>query len=135
MIMVDYIDDLLKFDMLAVKDDNVLFNVVSNRCYEYFKTTQQEVYDKKWHLVGGSIYVFNFEKESTKLIFNEWYEAEKNGIFGSQEEQASDRLQGHRMDEAVIAMAMYLNGVEPTSPEDARYCWVDNPIFIKKHFK
>lgn len=135
MIMVDYIDDLTKFEMMAVKDDNVLYNVVSDRCYKYFGDTKAEVMSKEWHLVGGSIYYFDFEKESANLIFNSWLEAEKAGIFGSQEEQASERLQGHRMDEAVMSLCMYYNNVEPTSPEDARYCWVENPMFIKKHFK
>lgn len=135
MIMIDVIDDLLRFEMMAVKDDNVLYNVISDSCYKYFKETKQNVYDKDWHLVGGSIYTFDFEKESANLIFNSWLEAEKAGMFGSQEEQASDRLQGHRMDEAVMALCMYFNGIEPVSADEARYCWAENPIFIKKHFK
>ncbi len=135
MILIDIIDDLLKFDMMAVKDDNLLYNVVSNNCYDYFGLTQKQVLDNKWHLVGGSIYTFNFEKDSANQIFNRWFDAEKRRMFGSQQEQASEKLQGHRMDEAVMAICMYQNGIEPTSPEDARYCWVENPIFIKKHFK
>jgi hypothetical protein len=135
MIMVDKIDDLLKFEMMAVKDDNVLYNVVSNRCYEYFDETQQNVYEEQWHLVGGSLYWFDFTKEATQKIFSEWLSAEEAGIFGSQQEQASEQLQGHRMDEAVMAIAMYQNGIEPVGPDVARYCYGDNSMFIKRHFK
>jgi hypothetical protein len=135
MILIDTIDDLMKFEMMAVKDDNVLYDKVSNVCYKYFGLTQKEVYDRDYHLVGGSIYTFDFEKESANQIFNRWLDAEKMRMFGSQTEQASEQLQGHRMDEAVMALAMYEAGIEPTSPEDARYCWVENPMFIKKHFK
>jgi hypothetical protein len=135
MILIDTIDDLMKFEMMAVKDDNVLWDKVSNACYNYFGIAKQDVFENKWHLVGGSIYYFDFEKESANKIFNRWLTAEKMRMFGSQTEQASEQLQGHRMDEAVMALAMYEAGIEPTSPEDARYCWVDNPMFIKKHFK
>lgn len=135
MVMVDKIDDLMKFTMMAVKDDNVLFNVVSDACYLHFGITKKEVFEKDWHLVGGSIYYFDFEKESANKIFNRWYRAEIAGMFGSQEEQASERLQGHRMDEAVMALAMYEEGIEPVSADEARYCWAKNPMFIKKHFK
>lgn len=135
MIMVDKIDALFKFEVMAVKDDNVLYNVVSNRCYKHFDLTKEFVEKEKWHLVGGSIYYFDFDTEKARNIFDDWFVAEKVGIFGSQTEQASEQLQGHRMDEAVMAMCMYSHGVEPTSAEDARYCWVENPMFIKKHFK
>lgn len=135
MIMVDKIEDILKFEMMAVMDDNVLYNVVSDRCYKYFRETKQNVYEHGWHLVGGSIYWFDFTKESANNIFTTWLEAEKAGMFGSQQEQASEQLQGHRMDEAVMALAMYFNNVEPVSADEARYCWAKNPMFIKKHFK
>jgi hypothetical protein len=135
MIMVDEIDDLFKFEMMAVKDDNLLYNLVSNKCYEYFKLTKKEVYDKSWHLVGGSIYWFDFESINAQMIFNRWYQAEVAGKFGSQQEQASEQLQGHRMDEAVMALAMYEAAIEPIDAQTARYCNESNPMFIKKHFK
>lgn len=135
MVMTDYIDQILKFDVLAVKDDNPLYPVMSDRCYNYFGETKAEVMRKEWHLVGGSLLYFDFEKESANLIFNSWMEAEKAGIFGNQAEEASEQLQGHRHDEAVLALCMYYNGVEPSSAEDARYCWVENPMFTKNHFK
>lgn len=135
MIMIDIIDDILKFEMMAVMDDNVLYNVVSDRCYKHFGETKKDVHDRGWHLVGGSIYWFDFTKEATNYIFAAWLEAEKAGMFGSQQEQASEQLQGHRMDEAVMALAMYRNDIIPVSAEEARYCWASNPMFIKKHFK
>ena len=135
MVLVDKIDDLFQFEMMSVKDDNVLYNVVSDACYQYFKMTKEEVQRKEWRLVGGSIYYFDFEKPSANRIFNSWYRAEIAGMFGSQEEQASEKLQGHRMDESVMALSMYKEGIEPVSMEVARYCNENNPMFIKKHFK
>lgn len=135
MVLNGPIDYLSQFEMMAVKDDNKLFNVVSNRCYQYFGITQQEVFDEGWHLVGGSIYYFDFASERTENIFNTWMEAEKKGMFGSQTEQATDQLQGHRMDEAVMALCMYFNGIEPQSMEASSYCHDHNPIWTKLHFK
>lgn len=135
MILVDKIDDLLKFEMMAVKDDNKLHNLVSDRCYQFYKLTREEVLEEAWHLVGGSIYYFDFNTEVANRIFDTWFEAERLGLFGSQREQASELLQGHRMDEACMALAMYFNDLEPTSMHDARYCTENNPMFIKKHFK
>jgi hypothetical protein len=135
MIMVEPIEDILKFEMMAVMDDNLLYNVVSDKCYAHFGETQKDVHDKGWHLVGGSIYWFDFDREATVKIFDAWMEAEKLGLFGSQYEQASEQLQGHRMDEAVMSLAMYQNNIIPVSAEEARYCWASNPMFIKKHFK
>lgn len=135
MILVDKVDDLFKFEMMAVKDDNKLYNLVSNKCYDHFHLTQEEVKEKGWHLVGGSIYYFDFNTQVANEIFAAWYDAERKGIFGSQHEQASEQLQGHRMDEAVMAIVMYMNGVEPVGPDVARYCNGESPMFRKVHFK
>lgn len=135
MILVDKIDDLFQFEMMAVKDDNPLHNLISDRCRKNYLLTNEQIKDRQWHLVGGSIYYFDFEKEVTRKIFETWKSAEEKGLFGSQEEEASGRLQGHRLDEACMAVSMYLHGVEPTPMEQARYCIEKDPMFIKKHFK
>lgn len=136
MILVDKVDDLISQDkLIAVRDDSKLYNVISDKCYDYFNLDKEEVKAKDWHLVGGSLYFFNFENPTTCEILDEWLRAERNLIFGSQDEASTDKLQGHRYDEAVMAILMYLNGVEPVGPDVIRYCQGSNSMFIKKHFK
>lgn len=132
----DKVDDLInKPSLIAIKDDSVLHNVVSDKCYQYFGLTREYVKSQDWHLVGGSLYYFNFDHPITNTIFDIWYNAELAGIFGSQEEASFAGLQGHRYDEAVMALAMYMNGVEPVGHDSVRYCIEKNPMWIKRHFK
>lgn len=135
MILVDKIDDLYEFDVMAVMDDNLLYNAISDRCRTQFLLTNDGIKKAGWHFVGGSIYYFDFRSELAQTVFDTWMFCEKKGLFGSQEEEASGRLQGHRLDEACMAVSMYLHGVEPTRMEVARYCTEKNPMWIKKHFK
>lgn len=136
MILVDKVDDLInKESVIAIKDDSVLHNVISNDCYKYYGLNREFVESKKWHLVGGSLYFFNFDNPLTHTIFDGWRNAEIKGIFGSQWDAASPGLQGHRYDEAVMAIEMYQNGVEPVGHDVVRYCSGENPMFRKLHFK
>lgn len=131
---LDYYDDLLKkYSVLAVQDDTLLSNVTSDKCLNYFGVDRDWLIDK--HLVGGSFYYFDFSQDITKIIFNQWKLAEEFGIFGSQQEQASGQLQGHRNDETVLAMCLYRNGKTPLPYTGSRYNWDTNPLMIKKHFK
>lgn len=132
----DKVNDLIKQPtVIAIKDDSVLHNVVSDKCYEYFGLTRNRVRELDWHLVGGSLYFFNFEHPTANTIFDIWYNAERDGIFGSQHEASFAGLQGHRYDEAVMAIAMYMNGVEPVGHDVVRYCSGTNPMWVKNHFK
>jgi hypothetical protein len=136
MILVDKIDELIAREtIVAVKDESLLHNVVSDRCYKYFGFTRDFVKAKNWHLVGGSLYFFNFEHPYTNIVFDQWLKAEKDGIFGSQWDAASDKLQGHRYDEAVMALCMYTNNIKPVTHADVRYCNGESPMWLKKHFK
>lgn len=131
----DKVDDLINQPtLIAIKDDSVLHNVVSDKCYKYFGLTSDYVKNHGWHLVGGSLYFFNFDHPVTNTIFDIWYNAERDGIFGSQDE-ASRGLQGHRYDEAVMALTMYMNGVKPVGHDIVRYCSGENPMWVKHHFK
>lgn len=132
----DKVDDLIsKPNIIAIQDDSVLHNVVSDKCYNYFGLTREYVKNQDWHLVGGSLYFFNFNNPLTSIIFDIWYNAERDGIFGSQNEASFAGLQGHRYDEAVMAIAMYMNGVKPVGHDIVRYCSGNDPMWIKKHFK
>lgn len=132
----DKVDDLINFPtMVAVKDDSVLHNIVSDRCYQYFGLTREQIQQKDLHLVGGSLYFFNFNREADNHIQDTWLQAEKDGIFGSQWDAAGPGLQGHRYDETVMALAMYRYSVRPVGAYEIRYCITENPMFIKRHFK
>lgn len=135
MILSDKIDDLFNFRMVAIKDDNKLLGLISEKAREYFSIEKEEMILNDWRLVGGSMYYFDFEFELTQKIFHTWKKAELRGMFGSQIEAATEQINGHRNDESCMAAVIYLNGHEPTDAYRVRYCIEQNPIFSKKHFK
>lgn len=135
MILADKIDDLFNFRMVAIKDDNKLVGLISDKAREYFNIEKEEMIEKDWRLVGGSMYYFDFDFELTQKIFQMWKKSELSGMFGSQYEASSELINGHRNDESCMAAAIYINGHEPTDAYKVRYCIEQNPIFSKKHFK
>jgi hypothetical protein len=128
---VDYYFELGE-PVVAVRDDNKLNNYIGDRAKMWFS---KPIIPHQWHLVGGSLYVFDFDHKDTEQIFRWWYSCEKNGIFGSQKEQASGKINKHRNDESCMAMALYCRGHKPTAYDIARYDKVPNPIITKDHFK
>jgi len=136
MMMVGKINGVYdRYSVVAAKDDSVLWNVTSHNAADYFGTTRVEIQNKGWHLVGGSFYYFNLETETAMAVLDRWTEAEKAGIFGSQQQAASEQLQGHRYDETVMALCMYQAGIEPQAPDQIGYCIGENSVWQKKHFK
>jgi hypothetical protein len=135
MILCGKIDVLFDHNMVAVKDDNLLHNLVSNNCLNYYLTTREEIELNQLHLVGGSLYYFDFNIEVSDLVFRSWHHAEILNIFGSQHEAATEQLQGHRYDEACMALSMNQAGVVPVNPDQIGYCTGLNSVFSKKHFK
>ncbi len=135
MILMDKIDDLFKYDIMAVQDDNKLFKFISDRYLDKNKMTRKELEQLPWHLVGGSLFYFDFTKDITCDIFAGWMADERHGLFGSQYEEASEKLQGHRADESCMAMQLYKHGVNPVLASEVRYNVEENPMWIKKHFK
>lgn len=121
----------LNLPVTAVKDDNKLNKMISQKALNYYGNPDIT----GWRLVGGSLYVFDFNHRETHSIFDQWYKAEQDGIFGSQAELSSEQINGHRMDESCMAMAMYSHGVEPVGHDVARYNQNEDSIIIKKHFK
>lgn len=117
--------------VLAVKDDNKLQGMIGKKALQYYGNPNIE----GMHLVGGSLYVFDFNNPLAYQIFNHWQAAEKSNIFGSQQELSSEQINGHRMDESCMAMALYQNGVQPIGHDVARYNQNENSVIIKKHFK
>lgn len=136
MIMVAPLDGVYdRYSVVAAKDTSVLWNVTSHRAADYFGTTRVEIRNKGWHLVGGSFYYLNLETASAVTVLDRWTEAEKAGMFGSQQEAASEQLQGHRYDETIMALCMYQAGIEPQDPDQIGYCIETNSVWKKAHFK
>lgn len=135
MILQGPVDDLLKYKIVAVQDDNKLAQFISDAYLERNKLTREELKKMPWHLVGGSLYYFDFYEAVTKNIFRRWLIDEMDGMYGTQEQEASEQLQGHRGDETCMAMAFYKNMIQPQSAAEVRYNVEENPMFTKKHFK
>lgn len=118
--------------VLAVQDDNKLTGFCSDRALRYVRQKRSWLADK--HLVGGSLYYFDFNYPLCQDLFKRWMQAEKDGIFGNMVEQCSERLQGHRSDETMMALFLYLLGSKPWSGP-TKYNWENGGIVLKRHFK
>lgn len=132
---IDHYQSLVQqYGVLAAQDDNKLNGFCGDEALKFMQLKREQIQD--WHLVGGSFYYFDFRFPLSRDIFWDWYDQEHAGMFGSQKQQASGQLQGHRNDEACMALALYSNGSRPLA-EDTRYnCQNDEVAIIKKyHFK
>jgi hypothetical protein len=119
--------------VLAVQDDNKLDRFVSNRALSAMNFTRQHA--ETMHMVGGSFYYFDFAFPTAQSVFNTWQKMEASGLFGSQRDEAAGLLQGHRHDEACMALALYTHRTKPYTG-DTRYNYASGgDIIKKKHFK
>lgn len=135
MLLVDKIDRLMNFKMIACKDDSRLSETISEKFLNHLGITREWVHEKGWNLVGGSFYYFDFSDLITRLVFDRWMEYEQGGWFGTQREQASEQINSHRNDESCMSIALHLNGLKPCLHDEVGYCVSENPIFRKEHFK
>ncbi len=134
MILVD--SNLNDFDdvyFAAVKDDHFLNPFISNQALDFFGVSRNEIEDV--HLVGGSLYYFDFEFKVVQDIFDMWIKSEIHNMFDGEGQVHTGASRGHRSDEALMALAMWKYGVQPTGAGDIRYCIEKNPMTIKRHFK
>ena len=132
---IDYYQEIVKdYGVIAAQDDNLLTKFCMDRALDYAGFSRNDIEEQKFHLVGGSFYYFDFNLVLCNSIFTHWLTAERLGLFGSQREQASGKLDhGHRNDEAMMALALYANGSKPLTG-DVRYnC--EGGITKKYHFK
>jgi len=136
-IVQEYLDFYLHrrtdYPVIAIQDATLLADVCSQKAVRHFDIKRSWLCGK--HLVGGSFYYFNFNNPVTWQVFRMWEKAELNGIFGSQDEEASEQLQGHRADETCLALSLYKNNLIPMPYTHSRYDKDRNPIIIKEHFK
>lgn len=145
---VDHWFEIIKdYGVLAPIDRQKLNNVTSDNCLRYCGLSREQV--SEWNLVGGSIYVFDFNLPLCQSIFNKWSELESKGLFGQQEDLSNGKLEGHRMDETCMAISLAINGIKPLPHDEIKYCYEHPetkfwhtmgdgeyiPIAIKMHFK
>jgi len=121
--------------VIAIQDDNLLSNFIGDKALAYYGITDQYMDERELHLIGGSLYVFDFNYFQTNDVFKSWMAAEKANIFGSQAEQSSGLINKHRHDESCLSMALFDSNIKPVSHEVGRYNTDENSIIIKKHFK
>lgn len=129
-----YMEKVKEYGVCCARDDNKLSPFCGDKALDYYHLTRDRI--EQWHLVGGSFYYFDLSLPYSREMFLHWRWAEEKGMFGSQKEQASGQLQGHRNDEAMMALILYLHGFEPMS-DDVRYNCENKELCIldKKHFK
>lgn len=131
LILVDKVDPWFEmtkqYGVVAAADHTGLYKTCSDRVFVYFGVNKEYCKEQDQRLVGGSLFVFDFENPLCREIYSRWANAEHAGMF------ASDGP--HRWDEACMAHALYLSGSSPVPYPVCRYNEVPNPIVIKKHFK
>lgn len=122
--LFEYFEIVKTYGVVAAQDDNLLCNYCDDIAYNYFGVTREESREQKQHLVGGSIYAFDFDLPLCNEVFNKWEAAEKDGIF-----------RVGRMDESAMSLSLYTSGSTPTGYDICRYDKVPNPLVVKSHFK
>lgn len=128
------LDYLFFIDMppvVAVRDDSKLINTISDKALKYYGNPDVS----NLNLVGGSLYAFDFTKDRCDQIFDDWANAESDGMFGAMKEATTEQINKHRHDESIMAMCLFNNGHGPVTPERARYCSGENSAVTKHHFK
>lgn len=134
-VLLQRIDDLWRlvrsYGVWAVADEVT----VRRYCSQALLTIYKVPADLK--LVGGSLYLFDFEVFHSQLIFQTWEKMEAAGHFGDMklimaegdENDGVDRC-GHRMDETCMSIAMWLHNSRPIARDVSMY----DSVLKKDHF-
>lgn len=133
MVLVDKdLSAITNHPLVAVKDDHKLNPFISDQALKFYGITRHQIED--FHLVGGSLYYFDFSHQVVNDVFDMWLNAEENNLFDGDGQTHTGATRGHRSDEALMALAMFQHKLEPQLMHEVRYC-NDNPVFVKRHFK
>lgn len=135
-----------KYGVLAIADNRSLDTTISDNLRKDCGLNDKQLSDIK--LVGGSIYVFDFDIPKCQDIFNAWEDMEARGYFGTQDDLSHGRLQGHRCDETCMSLAFHYCGNKPVGYNDLNYGYMnpstgkitcsgdeDELTVLKLHFK
>lgn len=125
--------EVMKDGFFVIRDENKLYRFTGQWFRKLYRI------DPTWHLLGGSIYIFDFNHPVGTKIFEDWRRMEAEGMFGAADEKYAEENDGiencgHRFDETVMAYCMYTNGVQPFDPDTGRYNQNETSVVLKKHF-
>lgn len=133
---VDYWFDIInEYGVIAAKDDNLLSNFSGPIVLDYFNVSRDYILAEGYHLVGGSLYVFNFDLQKSVDIFEMWKKCEMASMFGSAGTQWCPEWRSNRNDETAMALSLYHNGSKPVPYDLCKYNNGPGSIVIKDHFK
>jgi len=126
--------------VMAAKDDTMLQECISKSCLEWLGKTKEDI--KHLTLVGGSVYLFDFNHPITYPFFRYWFKMEAEGVFGSQHECTWNggehgTWNNHRMDETCFSLCLDKFGLKPSPglPSDiGTQIGNKNSVFHKFHF-
>jgi hypothetical protein len=112
----------------------------NDHALEVFEETRDDVLERNWQLVSGTMYGFDFTHAKTQEFFDHWFRHWEQGTFMGHylSESASSgalagsgrhnksvgfvssdpRCKGHRMDETVASFLAYKMGLKMTSLGD-----------------
>lgn len=81
--------------------DAPIARMTNQKAKDWFGVKDSELSDVKH--VGGTVYCFNFNSPEAVKVFSLWMSAEKNGIFGTQD----DFMASHWADESSMSLSLY----------------------------
>lgn len=120
-----------QYGVWAVADEVTVKRYCSQKLKDIYKIPEQ------LKLVGGSLYLFDFEHFHSQLIFNTWEKMEASGHFGDMklimsEGETNDGIDrcGHRMDETCMSIALWLHNSRPIPRDISMY----DQVVSKEHF-
>ena len=133
-------DKAAEVGVLAAIDRAVLSQVISDQCLRYIGKTDKDL--EGLTIVGGSLYIFDFNNPKCVDIFNYWAELEAEGMFGKEDDCSRGILGAHRKDETCMSLALNKYGSKPYGFDEVGYHNIgdkreDAPMFTfcKLHFK
>jgi len=140
---IDHVLELAsKKGFLAAYDRTELKNVISDSCRKYVEYDWELDNIDDLTLVGGSLYVLDFDNKKGRKVFERWQELEDLGFFGKEEDDARGLLKGHRKDETCLSLALAKEEMSPCGFDEIGYHNMghgDKPekgfTFYKLHFK
>jgi FkbM family methyltransferase len=135
------LETLRKEGVMCAIDPSLLIDRVSDKCLQYMGKTKEDIKDLT--IVGGSVYLFDFNHPITQPFFDEWYEMENLGLFGSESDAQQSWWNGHRCDEACFSLCLDKFGLKPSVWDHVGYFNAGTTdragwevfVFHKLHFK
>jgi hypothetical protein len=109
-------EETKKIGVFSGKDGSLLSDCSFPKVLKYFGREYEEVRNKGLTICGGSFYCFDFNHPKTMKVFEEFEQAEKDGMFGSVWDERNtprdDKFKGTRHDEVVLAYILDKYNIE-----------------------